>query len=447
MQSPLLIKDVTLVTPTRNHDIRVLKNAHVSISDGIILYAGQDLEAAKKVFNTDRSPSSTQKDVQEYSGSNRILLPTFANGHSHIPMSLMKNTADDMSLEDWLFNVILPREEKLVRSDIYGASLLGIAEMINGGIGASADMYFMSEETARAALDSGFRMNICHDGKIFENEKWRTDPAGLSDFKKQYHLSGNGLLRVSMMVHSIYLYPEFLYGELSELARSEEVSILVHLAETKTEVNNCYARYKMSPAEALEKFGIFDQPCIAAHGVHLSDRDREILFSHHVSVAHNPASNLKLASGVCDVNSLLKKGVNVCIGTDGSASNNGLDMYYEMKTASLIAKERYSDPEILKAGETLYMATRAGYSAMGFPECGIIEPGMSADMQLVRCDNPSVWPVGDPVSALVYGVPASAVETVMIGGVFVKYRGELKTIDFEKVMAETKRSAERIIHG
>ncbi len=474
MQSSVLINNVTLVTPTRKNGLSILPNTHVSISNGIIRYVGQDIAAARNSLThkhlvpdlTTREDSNdiatdvtiagtasssanivASDDYEEYSGSDRILLPTFANGHSHIPMSIMKNTADDMNLEDWLFKVILPREQKLIRSDIYHASLLGIAEMINGGIGASADMYFMSEETARAALDSGFRLNLCHDGKILEHDEWRTDYNGLENFRKQFHLSGNGLLRVSLMIHSIYLYPEFLYPQLAEAAASCDVSIQLHLSETRTEVDNCYARYGKSPAEAFAEFGIFDRPCIAAHGVHLSDNDRDILRDHKVTVAHNPTSNLKLASGICDVKSLLNKGINVCIGTDGSASNNSLDIYSEMKIASLIAKEMYRDPENMKAKDTLFIATRGGYAGMGFADCGIIEPGMSADLQLVRCDNPSVWPVGNPISALVYGTPSSAVESVMIAGRFVKYRGELTTIDFERVKAESMLSARRITAG
>ncbi|MBN1891535.1 MAG: amidohydrolase [Clostridiales bacterium] len=456
MQPSVLFKKITVVTPSDDHSVVVIPDAYVSVSNGQILYVGNNVFEAKRAFeNKSDTPDKEYyyaseefdgpSDFEEYSGTNAILLPTFANGHSHLPMTLFKNTADDMRLEDWLFKEILPREKKLDRSDIYYASLLGIAEMINGGTGASADMYFMSDETARAALDSGFRLNLCHDGKLFENDEWKPDYPGLEAFRKEFHTAGSGLLRVSLMVHSVYLYPEFLYPILAEEAESADVSIQVHLSETKTEVQNCYAKYNLSPAEALSKFGIFDRPCIAAHGVHLNENDLTILNSHNVTVAHNPSSNLKLASGVCDVNSLRQSGVNVCIGTDGSASNNNLDMYMEMRIASLIAKERFDDPRIMSAKETLSMATRNGYSAMGFTDCGIIKAGMQADLQVVRCDNPSVWPIGDPISALVYGTPSSSVESVMIAGQFVKYKGEFTTIDFEKVMAETMSSAKRLL--
>ncbi len=454
---PLIIKEITVVTPTIEGGISVLPNAFVAVENGRIEYVGQSLQNAEKSLrqsrcngleecqktNADQYVSPNEYDV--YSGADRILLPTFANGHSHIPMSILKNSADDMRLEDWLFKVILPRESKLVPKDIYYASLLGIAEMINGGTGAAADMYDMAGEIAHAALDSGFRLNTGHFGRVEENEVWKPDLNGFMAFHKEFDQAGDGLIRVSLLVHSVYLYPEYIYSQLAAVAKEAEVSILVHACETRTEVDNCLSKYKVTPVEALSDFGIFDRPCIAAHCVHLTDRDRDILAAHRVTVAHNPSSNLKLASGVCDVRALKSKGINVCIGTDGSASNNNLDMYVEMRIASLIAKERFNDPENMKAEDTLFMATRGGFTGMGFNGCGRIEAGMNADFQVVRYDNPSMWPMNDPVSTLVYGTPSSAVESVMIAGRFVKYRGELTTIDFEKVKSETLRSSKRIL--
>jgi len=464
---PLIVANITVVTSTRGGEITVIPDAFVSVIDGKIGYVGQRLQEAERSLcrlrkHEEKGCPPFQAEEQEcrplqddelystveydlYSGVDRLLLPTFANGHSHIPMSILKNSADDLKLEDWLFNVILPRENKLLPTDVYYASLLGIAEMINGGTGAAADMYYMSDETARAALESGFRLNLGHFGKKEEKDAWKTDLSGLMAFRNEFHLAGNGLLRVSLMVHSIYLYPDYIYPQLAAEAKKADVSIQVHVSETRTEVENCISKYGVSPVEALSNFGIFDRPCIAAHGVHLSDRDRDILASHNVTVAHNPSSNLKLASGVCDVRALRSKGINVCIGTDGSASNNNLDMFIEMRIASLIAKERFDDPENMKAADTLFMATRGGYVGMGFSDCGVIETGMNADFQIVNCDNPAMWPISDPVSTLVYGTPSSAVESVMIAGRFVKYRGELITIDFERVKAETLNSSKRIL--
>jgi len=456
MKNSVLYKNITVVTPTEDGRVECIPDCFVSVGNGIILYIGKDISTARNVFspicnwnNSEDKPGtasnvSLNQSYEEYSGADRIMLPTFANGHSHLPMTLLKNSADDLNLNEWLFDVILPREKNLRQSDIYYGSLLGMAEMIDSGTGCTADMYFMPEETARAALESGFRINLCHEGKYQDNDKWFADDSSLLAFKNKYHHAGEGLLKISLMVHSVYLYPEYLYELLAVEAKRAGVSVLVHLSETITENQNCIMKYGKTPAEALRDFGLFDCPCIAAHGVHLSETDMDILADKKVTVAHNPSSNLKLASGVCDVRSLLNKGVNVCIGTDGSASNNNLDMYIEMRFASLVAKERFSDPANMNANTTLYLATRGGYTGMGFTNCGLIRPGMSADLQIVRCDLPSIWPVGNPISALVYSTPSSAVESVMIAGKFVKYRGELKTIDFEKVKYEVFQASKRL---
>jgi len=284
-------------------------------------------------------------------------------------------------------------------------------------------------------------MNLCQDGKIYANDSWSTDRNSLAAFKRTFDGAGGGLLRTSLMIHSIYLYPQSLYPDLVAEAADLDVPIQVHLSETRTEVENCMRAYHRTPAAALADFGVFDRPCIAAHGVHLTPEDMDILAASQVTVAHNPSSNMKLASGFADVDGMLKKNVRVALGTDGCASNNNTDMFMEMRLASLIAKGRTFDPTILSAEQILTIATRNGYQGMGFADCGIVAEGMSADLQIIDYDRPSMWPIGDPVSALVYSSSSAAVESVMIAGKFVKYKGELMTIDLEKVKAETEKRA------
>ena len=438
MSRTVLFKNFTVVTPNKEGGLSVLSDAFVAVKGDRIIYVGEDRSlGVRALMEAQRECGGTQIGFDEYNGKNKIMLPTFANAHTHIPMVLMRNSADDMCLEDWLFRRILPREMHLRKEDVYFASLLGMAEMINGGTGAAADMYFMSDETACAALQTGFRMNLCQDGKINDETGWRADRASLQSFKNSFHGAGGGLLRTSLMVHSIYLYPQSLYPDLVAEAADLDVSVQVHVAETQTEVANCIAKYGVTPVAALANFGVFDRPCIAAHGVHLTEADRDILAAANVTVAHNPSSNMKLASGFADVEAMKRQGVRVALGTDGCASNNNTDMYMEMRLASFIAKGYSRDPEKLSAAEAVIMATRNGYAGMGFENCGMIAEGMSADLQIVNYDIPSMWPLGNPVSALVYSAGTHAVESVMIGGQFVKYKGELKTIDIEKVKAET----------
>jgi len=438
MSRTVLFKNFTVVTPNKEGGLSVLSDAFVAVKGDRIIYVGEDRSlGVRALMEAQRECGGTQIGFDEYNGKNKIMLPTFANAHTHIPMVLMRNSADDMCLEDWLFRRILPREMHLRKEDVYFASLLGMAEMINGGTGAAADMYFMSDETACAALQTGFRMNLCQDGKINDETGWRADRASLQSFKNSFHGAGDGLLRTSLMIHSIYLYPQSLYPDLVAEAADLDVSVQVHVAETQTEVANCIAKYGVTPVAALANFGVFDRPCIAAHGVHLTEADRDILAAANVTVAHNPSSNMKLASGFADVEAMKRQGVRVALGTDGCASNNNTDMYMEMRLASFIAKGHSRDPEKLSAEEAVIMATRNGYAGMGFEDCGMIAEGMSADLQIVNYDIPSMWPLGNPVSALVYSAGTHAVESVMIGGQFVKYKGELKTIDIEKVKAET----------
>ena len=438
MSRTVLFKNFTVVTPTKEGGLSVLTDAFVAVKGDRIIYVGEDRSlGVRALMEAQRESGGTQIGFDEYSGKNKILLPTFANAHTHIPMVLMRNSADDMCLEDWLFKRILPRESHLRKEDVYFASLLGMAEMINGGTGAAADMYFMSDETACAALQTGFRMNLCQDGKTHDENGWYSDRASLLAFKNSFHGAGGGLLRTSLMIHSIYLYPQSLYPELVAEAADLDVSVQVHAAETQTEIANCIARYGVTPVAALANFGVFDRPCIAAHGVHLTDADRDILAAAHVTVAHNPSSNMKLASGFADVEALKRQGVRVALGTDGCASNNNTDMYMEMRLASFIAKGYSRNPEKLTAEEVIIMATLNGYQGMGFADCGMIAEGMSADLQIVNYDTPSMWPLGNPVSALVYSAGAHAVESVMIAGHFVKYKGDLTSIDIEKVKAET----------
>lgn len=438
MARTVLFKNFTVVTPTKEGKLLFLKEACVAVKGDRIIYVGEDRSlAVRALMEAQRESGGTQIGFDEYNGKNKILLPTFANAHAHIPMTLMRNSADDMCLEDWLFKRILPRESHLRKEDVYFASLLGMAEMISGGTGAAADMYFMSDETACAALQTGFRMNLCQDGKTNDENGWKSDRASLLSFRNAFHGAGGGLLRTSLMIHSIYLYPQSLYPELVAEAADLDVSIQVHVAETQTEVSDCIAKYGVTPAAALANFGVFDRPCIAAHCVHLTDEDRDILAAAHVTVAHNPSSNMKLASGFADVEAMKNQGVNVALGTDGCASNNNTDMFMEMRLASFIAKGYSKNPEKLSAEEAIIMATRNGFIGMGFSDCGIIAEGMSADLQIIDYDRPSMWPLNNPVSALVYSAGPQAVESVMIAGHFVKYKGDLTTIDIEKVKAET----------
>ncbi len=439
MSKAVLFSDITIVSPHDDAPVSVIEHGYCAVADKKILYVGNSKDAAVIALK-----ECAGENFFTYEGENKILCPTFANAHAHSPMSIFRNIADDTALQDWLFGEIIPREDKMIPDDFYYGNLLTLAEMIEGGTACAANMYDGALLIARGAVESGFRIQQTSMGKKCVDGKWLIDRSSVEELNDFIRKEGKGLITHSLLVHSIYLYPEYFYQPLSDLAREYGIPVSVHVSETITENNNCQNSYGCSPVQKLDSVGLLTDTTVAAHCVHLSDEDRKILASRKTWVAHNPSSNMKLASGFADMVNMQKDGVRLCIGSDGAASNNNQDMFMEMRLASLMAKGNTLDPTVLKAADVFTMATRNGYLACGFDDCGIIEQGMRADIQIIDYDCPQMWPLGNPVSALVYSCGPKCVESVMIDGQFVMYKHELKTIDLEKVKAETKKTMDRL---
>ncbi|MBO4747578.1 MAG: amidohydrolase [Clostridiales bacterium] len=437
MNKSVLFSDITIVTPHDGSPVSIQEHAYCSVSGNKIVYVGTSKEKAAEALKD-------SVEVFEYNGKNKILCPSFANAHGHTPMSIFRNIADDRSLQDWLFGQIIPREDKMVADDFYYGNLLTLAEMIEGGTACVANMYDGALLIAKGAVETGFRVQQTSMGKKCIDGKWSVDRASVDELNAFIEGEGKGLITHSLLVHSIYLYPEDFYKPLAELAKEYDLPVSVHISETITENENCQKSYGCSPVQKLDWAGLLNDRTVAAHCVHLTPEDRKILADRKVWVAHNPSSNMKLASGFADMVNMQKDGVRLCIGSDGAASNNNQDMYMEMRLASFMAKGTTLDPTVLKAEDVFTMATRNGYLACGFEDCGIIEQGMRADLQIVDYDCPQMWPLGNPLSALVYSCGPKCVESVMIDGQFVLFKHELKTIDMEKVKAETKKTMQRL---
>ena len=437
MNKSVLFSDITIVTPHDGAPVSIVEHAYCSVAGHKIVYVGPSKEEASEALND-------AGEVFEYNGNNKILCPTFANAHGHTPMSIFRNIADDRSLQEWLFGQIIPREDKMISDDFYYGNLLTLAEMIEGGTGCVANMYDGALLIAKGAVETGFRIQQTSMGKKCVDGKWSVDRTSVDELNEFIKNEGNGLITHSLLVHSIYLYPEDFYKPLSELAGEYDLPVSVHISETITENENCRKSYGCSPVEKLDWAGLLNDKTVAAHCVHLTPEDRKILSDRKVWVAHNPSSNMKLASGFADMVMMQKDGIRLCIGSDGAASNNNQDMYMEMRLASFMAKGATLDPTVLTAEDVFTMATRNGYLACGFEDCGIIEQGMRADLQIVDYDCPQMWPLGNPLSALVYSCGPKCVESVMIDGQFVLFKHELRTIDLEKVKAETKKTMQRL---
>jgi len=426
----ILIEGVDVLTA--DPAAEYIRNADIGIADDRIEYI---VPAGQRVpdFIPDR----------KINGKNMLAMPGMVNAHTHCAMTLMRNAADDLPLHKWLFEKIFPIEDRLTDDAVYWGTRLAAAEMIKSGTTALADMYLHMDAAARGIVDTGMRVNLSKSPLEFHSEGGLKADDVFDDVRtyfKNWNGKYNGRIRVYLEVHSTYLFDWPSLIRASELAKELGTGIHIHLLETARERKESFEKHEKSPVEICAETGIFDVPVIGAHLVHIDEEDIRILKQYGVNAAHNPTSNLKLGSGISPVHKMLDAGVNVALGTDGTASNNNLNMFEEMHLAALIHKGVAQDPELVTARQAFMMATVNGSRAVGFgDETGILKPGMKADIILLDMDKPHLCPVNDPFSAVVYSAQASDVDTVIVDGNILMEKRELKTIDEERVMFEVRK--------
>lgn len=436
----LHIKDVTLLTANPDKALERLYHQEVAVYDGRFLYVGSSERDCIQAL--ERASDEQWKTID---GSRRWLLSGFANTHTHMAMSLFRNASDDLALHDWLNNVIFPREAKLTDEDVYCGNLLASLEMIRSGTTMAADMYFFPDAALNAAKESGLRLNIAIDPMLKVDGGFDFKPELLLNAKKRAEAEADlNLVNIDLQIHSLYLYPESAYSQLKDFAASEKLRIQIHIAETKREEEELLERYNMRPAELAEHWGLMNGPMVAAHGVYLNDTDRAIYAGHGTVLSHNPASNLKLASGIAEITKAIEAGVAVSLATDGAASNNSLDMYKEVYLASLLAKAKSADPRALPAWRSWQLATLDGYRAFDI-DGGRIETGAVADFQLLDTDDERFITDQDPAAVLVYTIPKDLVRTVVVGGKLLYHDAAFVYLDEERIRFEAKRIATRFI--
>lgn len=386
---------------------------------------------------------------EEYDGKGRLLMPGFFNAHAHSPMTLLRGYAENMKLQDWLNKKVFPFENKLEGNDIYWGTTLAMAESLKYGIVSTSDMYYFMPDMSKAILDSGCKANISRAIVSIEGIDDFNDYPSLEELKvaaKVFNGAGNGRLKVDACLHAEYTSDEMVASKLADFTKFMGLNMQVHVAETESEAKECKERHGgRSPVKYLADSGVFDPLTTAAHCVWIDDEDREILKEKDVTVATNPCSNLKLASGICDVGALLKKGVKVAIGTDGPSSNNSLDFLEEIKTMALTAKVRADDPTVVTPREALHAATRAGAEAQGRLDTGLMKQGYKADLIVLRTDVPNMHPVHDMVNNIVYSGSGSDVVLTMVDGKVLYRDGEYTTIDIEKAIAEADKATKGIL--
>jgi 5-methylthioadenosine/S-adenosylhomocysteine deaminase len=340
----------------------------------------------------------------------------------------------------WLEEKIFPFEARLTGEHIYWGTKLAILEMVKSGTTCFADMYFFMDRVAEAVKESGMRALLARGmtGTIPENQASLDESRALFE---QYHGSAEGRIRIWLGPHAPYTCsPDFL-RQCAALAGELNTGIHIHIAETRGEYDDIMRQHHKTPIAYLASLGLLEQPLLAAHGVYIDEADMELLRGRRVSIAHNPESNMKLASGVAPVTRLLQAGINVSLGTDGASSNNDLSMLTEMRSASLLQKVHLADSTVLPAEQTLALATVNGAQALGWEEAiGRLAPGYQADLVLVRTDSVNMTPMHQAVSNLVYSASDQDVDTVMVAGkiilknrVFLNF-SEQETIDQVKKM-------------
>ncbi|WP_026515921.1 amidohydrolase family protein [Butyrivibrio sp. MC2021] len=355
---------------------------------------------------------------EEIDCKKNLLMPGFKNAHTHSAMALMRSKADDLPLSDWLGTQIFPIEAKMTVEDIYHLSKISIMEYLTSGMTAAFEMYLTPFSVADAFRDCGFR---CVQTSCVNNfsqsvellEKYYTDLNGRDEY--------NSFI---LGIHAEYTCSKELLEKTAELTHKYKAPFWAHISETESEVKECRDRYGMSPVEFFDSLGLFDYGGGGYHLVWTDDKDMEIMKKRGLYAVTNPASNMKLASGVAPISDYVAKGIPVAIGTDGPASNNCLDMFREMFLVTALSKIRNMDAASMDASEVLKMATVNGAHAMGLKDADVLAEGKLADIIMLDMTQPNMQPENNIVKNIVYSGSKSNVLMTMIGGIIRYNRGK-----------------------
>lgn len=414
----------------------------------VILYETGDVETSmyllvegKKIAYIGKTePEHTEYD-RIIDGTGKLLCTGFYNCHTHSPMTLFRGYAEDLPLSRWLHEKIFPAEDRLYPEAVHAATMLSAAEMIKNGTVSCSDMYFFCDQVADAIDLSGMKANISRSLVAFDpNITPETDGRfkEAKDLFSRYHNSADGRIKIDMSVHAEYSTVAAMPRYLSDFALENGLSIQVHISESASEHAECIERHGVTPTEFFVHNGVFRVPVIAAHCVHLSDRDIEIFAQNNATAVHNPSSNLKLGSGIMRLDKLLDAGVNVTLGTDGAASNNALDVLKEAYLAAILQKGITGDTAKLSSKKFIPLLTQNGAKAQGRADCGKIQVGCAADLVMMDFDAINVIPVYDYCDSFLYSANSSNIVMTMVDGKILYENGEYKTLDVEKVKFQFK---------
>lgn len=440
----ILIKNA-LILPMDRGSGELYFRGNLGVSGGKISFVEEVCESGNGILPegkaVDEFLNRCGGDVEIMDGTGKLVMPGLVNTHNHAPMTLMRGYADDIPLMKWLNEYVWPFERKLNGDDIKLGASLGIAEMLLGGTTTFVDMYWHQDRVAEAVGESGIRAVLSPtltDSRVTE---FNEDLSVLLEIAEEYP-------RITLMLapHSVYTCSRGNLLYVKGLAEKHGLGINIHLSETLDEQAAVKQESGMTPVEYLDGLGLLDSSTLAVHAVHVDGNDMSILAERGVSISHNPHSNMKLASGIAPVGSMLAAGINVSVGTDGACSNNDLDMWEELRTASFLQKVSVMDPQVLPAYEVLKMATVNGAKAIGLGDrVGRLKPGMSADIIVLDIEKPHFYPRYDMIANLAYCAKASDVDTVIVDGKVVVANRRLLNADVHSLCAEADRRVREIL--
>ena len=380
---------------------------------------------------------------EKINAKNMLVMPGLINTHTHLAMSIFRGYKTDKKLMDWLENAIFPVEDKLKPEDIYWNSYLSCLEMIKSGTTTCNDMYLGMNKTVEAINDTGLRAVVAW---CIKDDSIKDKVEQTREYAKKYNTDENGKIRIYVSADAPHTCNPDTIKLCVDLAKELNTGLHIHLAETIDEETKIKSRYDKRSTEYLNDLDVFDVPVVLAHGIYVSDSDIEILKKIKGGISHNPISNCKLSSGICDVVKLRKNGINIGLGTDGIGSTTTMDMFEEMKTAAYLQKVNTMEPSSISAYDILKMATIEGAKVLGLEkEIGTLEPGKKADMIFIKTDKLHMCPANDVCANLVYSSNGADVESVMIDGKVIMQNRKMLNLDEKQVMRQVKKIAKRLL--
>ena len=419
---------------TRIYNARIL-----TMEDGKEMFQGEICVEDDKIIYVGPTQENAGDWDKEIDAKGNLLLPGFKNAHTHSAMTFLRSYADDLPLQEWLYERVFPMEAKLTPEDVYWCALLANLEYLTSGITANFDMYMKNESNAKASIDSGFRTVLC--GSI-------NDFGGTVDEIEEEYLHFNEinpLISYQIGFHAEYTTKRKIMEGIAALGQKYKTGVYAHNSETKNEVQGCIERYGVTPTVLMDQLGMFEYGGGGFHCVHMSEEDLRICKEKGVWVVTNPSSNVKLASGIAQIDKMLKAGIGLAIGTDGPASNNCLDMFREMFLVTALQKVSLEDASAVDAIDVLKMATVGGAKAMGLNNCDTLAVGKKADIIMLDLMQPNMQPLNNIAKNVVYSGSKQNVKMTMIDGKILYMDGKFTIgIEPEEIYRKANESIERM---